>query len=309
LSPDRAGVVGAGKAWAVLLLAAGWGCGPDDVITLGQAPVPAFADAGRRVAAINSADDDDSATLTADLLAIYFSSRRPGGRGGADIWRAIRASRAEAFDPPTLVDAVNSEQDEINPVISPDGLTLWLGSDRASGAGEVDIWRTTRSSRTLEDWTSLENEAALNSPADDLPRPLAQAGLAMPIASRRDGPTYQTYLATRPAAGAPFAAVRPLTYLWQDGIQMADAFLTEDGLLLFFNRQEQAGQGDLFMTWRSSLEQEFRDLVPLVTVNTAADERDPWLSADGLRLFFSSDRRPSTRLDIYATSVELPRFE
>jgi hypothetical protein len=131
----------------------------------------------------------------------------------------------------------------------------------------------------------------------------------MPIASRRDGPIYQTYLASRLAANAPFDAAQPLTDLWQDGTQMEDPFLTEDGLLLFFNRQDQARQGDLFMTWRPSPDQEFRDMVPLVTVNTAADERDPWLSADGQRLFFSSDRRPSTRRDIYATSVELPRFE
>jgi WD40 repeat protein len=279
------------------------------VVTLGQAPVPLFADAGRRVAAINSGDADEDPTLTADLLQIYFSSRRPGGRGDADIWHAARASRADAFDAPALVEAVNSEDDELSPVISPDGLTLWVASNRASGAGNVDVWRSTRSSRTLEDWSPLENETALNSPEDDLPRPLAQAGLVMPIASRRDGPLYQTYLASRPAAHAPFVAVRPLTLLSQEDAQMEDAFLTEDGLLLFFNRQAQAGQGDLFMTWRASLDQEFRDLVPLVTVNTAADERDPWLSADGLRLFFSSDRRPSTRLDIYATSVELPRFE
>jgi Tol biopolymer transport system component len=36
-------------------------------------------------------------------------------------------------------------------------------------------------------------------------------------------------------------------------------------------------------------------------LNTASDERDPWLSPDGTPLFFSSDR--SGRYEIYVASV------
>jgi WD40 repeat protein len=286
------------------------GCGADAVITLGQGPVPAFSDAGRRVAAINSEQDDSGATLTEDLLEIYFTSQRAGGPGQGDVWRATRASRTEPFGAATLLEPANSADRETSPAIEPDGLTLWLGSDRGQPGGDLDIWRMRRSSREADDWGPLENIVELNSDADDLPRPPTLGGLVMPIASRRGGQaTLQTYLASRPAEDAAFDNVRPLTELWQDGISMLDAFLSSDGLLLFYAREEAAGEGDIFMASRRSPEREFRDVVPLSDLNTADAERDPWLSADGKRFFFSSNRRRATALDIYATSVELPRFE
>jgi hypothetical protein len=297
-------------AWLCVLLAPAWGCGADAVITLGQGPVPAFADDGRRVAAINAEQDDESATLTEDLLEIYFSSTRSGGPGQGDVWRATRSSRTEPFGTPTLLAAANSPDRETSPAISSDGLTLWVGSNRERPGGDIDIWRITRSSRELDDWGPIENVVELNSDADDLPRPLARGGLVMPLTSRRGGQaSFQTYLASRTAADAPFDSILPLTSLWQDGASMLEAFMSEDGLLIFFSREAAAGAADIFMAWRRSPQRDFGDVVPLAQVNTADDERDPWLSPDGQRFFFASNRRRATALDIYATSVELPRLE
>jgi len=127
-------------------------CSADDTVTLGRAaPDPLFGDGGRPVDKINSNGDDEDPTLTADLLQIYFTSRRPGGSGNGDIWFATRASRTLPFDIDTLNPAVgeevNSEYQELSPAISRDGLTLWLASDRPGGLGGLDIWQTERSSR------------------------------------------------------------------------------------------------------------------------------------------------------------------
>jgi hypothetical protein len=89
---------------------------------------------------------------------------------------------------------------------------------------------------------------------------------------------------------------------------MAGGFLSEDGRLLFFHRG--ADGGDLYLTWRHSTAEPFDDdPLALDSVNSLSVERDPWVSSDQTRFFFSSDRQPETSLDIFATTLDLPVFE
>jgi hypothetical protein len=85
--------------------------------------------------------------------------------------------------------------------------------------------------------------------------------------------------------------------------------MTNNGMMVFFKREAAEAQGELYMAWRTSLGESFGEAVPLPLVNTSADERDPWVSADGQRLFFASNRRDGEALDIYGTKIELPPFE
>ena len=50
--------------------------------------------------AVNSSADDMLASISADGLALYFNSIRPGGRGGYDIWMSTRASKNAPWGPP-----------------------------------------------------------------------------------------------------------------------------------------------------------------------------------------------------------------
>jgi hypothetical protein len=285
-------------------------CGGDAVLTLGIAgPLPSFGDSGQRVRNINARSSNNyGATLTDDLLEVYFASSRAGGVGSTDIWYARRLSRADPFDPPELVREVSSVLDDVSPAISADGLTLWVGSQREDGQGGMDIWRSTRPDRGAA-WGPMENVEALNSGEDDLPRPIGQNGLVMPLVSTRDSGYAQTYLATREDPGLAFSRVEPLSYLWDTEASMENACLTKDGLLLFFKRAPLGQSGDLFLAWRSSLEEPFRDPIALTAVNSDADDRDPFLSADQFRFFFSSNRDGQAELDIYATSIDLPHFD
>jgi Tol biopolymer transport system component len=70
--------------------------------------------------------------LTADGLTVVFVSNRPGGAGEQDLWISHRASRDDLWGTPTnLGPAVNGEQDDVSPALSPDGLKLyhtrWIG--------------------------------------------------------------------------------------------------------------------------------------------------------------------------------------
>jgi WD40 repeat protein len=285
-------------------------CGGDAIVTLGAGgPVPVFGDAGQRIRNLNLAGTAErDAMLSDDLLQIYFISDRADGGGGGDVWYAERSSRTDAFDRALILPGVNTDAEEASPVIAPDGLTLWLGSRREGGLGGMDVWRATR--QTLEDpWGSLENEAALNSPLDDEPCPLAEAGAVMPIVSNREGGPRQTFLAHRRSSDGTFDAIEALDYLWQPDTSMEDAFVSQDGLLLFFKRAAAGAPGDLFVAWRTSPREPFRESAALPLINSGADDADPFLSADQIRFFFSSDRREGGGLDIYATSVVLPVLE
>jgi hypothetical protein len=311
LASPRQGPVSGRPAWLLpFTLGGAVACGGDAVLTLGiGGPLPSFGDSGQRVRNINAERSNNyGATLTDDLLEIYFASNRAGGVGNADIWHAERLSRADPFDPPELVREVSSVLDDVSPAISADGLTLWVGSQRENGLGGLDVWRTTRHRRG-DPWGPMEDVVALNSEQDDLPRPIGQNGLVMPLASTRDSGYAQTYLAIRTDPGHAFSRVEPLSYLWDAEASMENACLTKDGLLLFFKRAPLGQSGDLFLTWRSSLEEPFRDPIALTAVNSDADDRDPFLSADQVRFFFSSNRDGEVVLDIYATRIDLPHID
>jgi hypothetical protein len=297
----------AGQWLAVVLSAAPClACAEDDTVTLGRAvPDPIFGDQGRLVAAINSPGDDEEPTLTGDLLDMYFTSRRPGP-GNGDVWHAGRSARTLAFGAPELVAEVSTEYQELSPAISPDGLILWLASDRPGTLGDLDIWQFERASREAK-WQGPRNVTGLNSTSDDLPRPLGARGLVMPFASRREGTEYQIYLARRASPQAPFTDFQTTPALRGEG-GMGGAFLTDDGLSLFFQREGEGG-GDLFLAWRRSLQAPFENFVALDGVNGEANERDPFVSGDQTRFFFASNRTAGRGFDIFATTLDLPVFE
>ena len=86
-----------------------------------------------------------------------------------------------------------------------------------------------------------------------------------------------------------------------DGKSTLDGFLTDDGLSLFYVSGPAVGAADIFVASRRSTADPFGAEVLLPELNSPADERDPFLSADGTLFFFSSDR--SGRYEIYSAEV------
>lgn len=74
---------------------------------------------------INSPFYDGCPCLSRDGLTLLFSSDRPGGEGGRDLWRSRRDSIGEPFGPPeNLGGGVNNYKDEISPMLSADNKML-----------------------------------------------------------------------------------------------------------------------------------------------------------------------------------------
>ena len=92
--------------------------------------------------AINSYYDERFPFLTRDGLTLFFSSDNLESMGGYDVFSA-------SFDPDTYTWShpanagfpVNSPLDDTYMVLSPDGMTAYLSSDRKEGYGEKDIYR------------------------------------------------------------------------------------------------------------------------------------------------------------------------
>jgi hypothetical protein len=300
--------------WAGLAIAlAASGCARETIVLGDSAPKPYHFAAAQLVTELAALSRTDNPTLTADLREIFFTSDRVSGNG--DVWFATRAAASGPFGAPAPVLAVNTAGFETSAAIASDGLTLWFGSDRAGGAGGVDVWAAQRPSRDGP-WSTPVNVVALSSPADDIPRPPGQDGLVMPMASGRPTPgnsngEYQTYFAARGSVGAPFAAPVAIPELDYASRSTVDAFLTDDGLTLFFSSAPAAvdagtdggpASSDLYVAWRRSTGEPFSVTQPLDDLNTAGSERDPWLSPDGGTLYFTSDR--SGVLQIYTARVQ-----
>src|SRR5262249_22203708 len=155
---------------------------------------------------------------------------------------------AEPFSAPQMITEIVADGDETSPAISSDGLTLWFGSTRSGGLGEGDIWMSTRASRSAA-WATPVDLAALRSTARDGPRPLGDGTRVMPMSSERtsaDG--YQTFFATARAAGGPLESPTPIPELVVAGLQTVDAFLTDDGLTIFYSRGPSTATSDLFVS-------------------------------------------------------------
>lgn len=278
---------------AVLAPAFTVACGGESVVLGQAAPKPLRFSAPKLVMEIYDVESTDNPTLTDDRLEIYFTSSRVGSLGG-DLWRAKRASVALPFDAPEPLTRLNSDGFESSSAISGDGLTLWFGSDRVL-ENQMSIWVARRPSRSAE-FGLPELVAELDSEFNDVPRPLGQRASVMPVSSNRDGTTgYRTYLARRSEAGV-FGPPKPIPELAFVDKSTTDAWLSPDGLMLLFSSgpfgppEETQPTADLYVAFRKSLSQPFSVVNALSDLNTASDERDPFLCADGSHFYFTSSR-------------------
>lgn len=235
------------------------------------------------VAMLNTTDIEDDPSLTADLLEIYFASDRPGGQG-MDIWRSSRMDPAGSWNAPSVVAVVNSTSEETAPYISRDGLVLWFGSYRL---GELDIWMSTRPNRTAA-WSLPTVVDELRS-ADVDSGPTTDATATLMIMNR--GPasaTLDLYASERASAQDVWSVPVPLTG-FATAADDAGAWLSADGTVIYFasNRAGGLGGRDLYRATRSAPSAIFGNVVPLVEINTAGTDSDPWISDDERFIWFA----------------------
>lgn len=105
---------------------------------------------------INSQYIETSACFSNDTSEIYFSSNRPGGYGGKDIYRIKKLPNGRWGLPYNLGKEINTKYDEDDPFLHPDGVTLFFSSKGHNTIGEYDVFRSTLNTET-NSFTTPEN--------------------------------------------------------------------------------------------------------------------------------------------------------
>ena len=102
---------------------------------------------------INSPQWDSQPSISNDGKTLYFSSTRPGGKGGQDIWFS-RLVNNTWTEPQNLGEPVNTPGAEVSPFLHADGKTLYFASDTHPGFGGLDLFVT---KNTGKGWARPEN--------------------------------------------------------------------------------------------------------------------------------------------------------
>jgi WD40-like Beta Propeller Repeat len=236
-------------------------------------------------------------TLTAAMDELYFSEQVRGAMPEPKRTKVFRAT-GPSWQPQTPLEPLGdlTEPDVSSPAISADGQVLWLGMNTA---GNTDIFKSLRQG---DAWSTPQLVSELSDDMyDDAPRPPAVNGTIMPLSSKRHGgpaPRYQIYLSTRASGDAAWSEPSNalLGTVDSEAFQSADGFLSEKGLELYFSstRDGEHKDSDLYVARRSTLDAAFGEPESLADLNDPdprgpSEERMPWLSPDGSKLYFVSD--------------------
>lgn len=216
-------------------------------------------------------------SLTADEQQLAY---RLVAGGASNVWVAARMSATSFPD---------SEQPVANPLVKEvpeldaDGTLLYYAE---SNGGDTDIAILQRSSPTASDWKGQLPLEGLNTTDYDYPGAPNADGTRMIVRRSTLRPVMAELVELEKQAGG--WVVVPQTMMILDMyLQPNNAQLSPDGLRVAFS-SFQEGTSDLYVATRAGLGDPFTNITPIVELNTPdANESDPWLSADGNRLYFS----------------------
>lgn len=122
--------------------------------------------------------------------SVYFSSRRPGGLGQSDIWRAQRLPDGSFAEPVNLGAPINSEHSEGDTWVAPDETLLVLTSYRPGGSGSGDLYVSRREPGGA--WSSPRNLGPTINSADLDFCPMATPDGRILFFSRRVGDSWDS---------------------------------------------------------------------------------------------------------------------
>ena len=109
---------------------------------------------------INTEFWESSPSLSSDKNTLYFSSDRPGGYGGKDLYVSHHLSNGKWSEALNMGSSVNTTGDELAPFIHADNNTLYFTSDGLPGYGGSDLFVMRRKNAPEshgDEWNAPEN--------------------------------------------------------------------------------------------------------------------------------------------------------
>jgi hypothetical protein len=250
---------------------------------------------------LNTQYNDTYAVLTADGLTIYFTSDRPGGLGGDDLWVSRRESTDAPWGEPENLAILNSPFNDSLSVLSTSENIMYFHSDRPGGCGAGDLWRSQRNPVRGE-WTAPVNMGCVVNTAatETAPSFYANDDLGLTtiyFGSNRPGgigdfdiyETTSTDEDLESAVFGPGVLVPELSSLGRD----TRTSVRRDGREIFITSNRTGGVGGLDIwaaTREDSSDRWSTPVNPGPPLNSAADDGSPALSRNGTTLYFFSTR-------------------
>lgn len=116
--------------------------------------------------AFNSNSWDGQPCFGLDGLTLFYSSSRPGGMGGRDIWYVYQIAEGRWSNPINAGSAINTADDEESPFVHFDGQTIYFMRNGKEGLGGYDLYISRKGIDGK--WQKAENLGTpINSGADE----------------------------------------------------------------------------------------------------------------------------------------------
>jgi Tol biopolymer transport system component len=243
-------------------------------------------------------------SVSSDGLTLFFSdgffgAPRPGGVGAMDVWISHRETLDDPFGEPINLNnawpgtQVNTASMEGMASISADwpaaGSKLYYGT---LGNGGGDIWEATWVPEFTGPEVTFGTPERVGPPISVSGRPeyfpsLSTDALTMyfvPDTSSQN----DIYISTRATTSDAWATPRRIEPGVLSGSSDGGPDISYDGLTLLFQSDRPGGRGqlDIWMSTRESVDAPWQRPVNMEVLNSPVRDSEPFLSADGLSLYF-----------------------
>ena len=204
-------------------------------------------------------------------------------------------AEAEWSEPVHLDAPINSPSADLGPDMSPDELSLYFGSDRSGGPGDVDLWAVHRDCVGCPWGTPFV--LSISSPESDGEPSFSPDGRYLFFSSNRDGSiagsddiwvSYREDITDDQGWGPPVNLGPGVNTAAHETGPVYVPALRPEGANLYFVRG--FGGGDIYRALVDLDGRTFGDATPVVELNSTAVERSPAIRHDGKEIFFGSVR-------------------
>lgn len=216
-----------------------------------------------------------------------------------------------ASKPENLGDAINTIYDEVAPMISPDGRTIYFvrkfAPENVGGINdEDDIWYSTLDENGK--WTPARNIGIpLNNKYNNFVQSITPDGNQLLLANvyNKDGSTAPgVSLTYKTRQGWAFPEKQSIDDFYNMS-PYANYFLSNDGqfLIMALERKDSYGGLDLYVSFRKGDNRWSKPINLGPTINTRVNDYSPFLAADGVTLYYSTSGKSGYgKEDIFVTT-------
>lgn len=213
-----------------------------------------------------------------------------------DAARLNAFTNSEWSEPVHLPAPINSSSTELGAQLSPDGLSIYFGSERTGGHGNVDIWAVRRECIDCP-WGSAVN-LNINSGESDGGPAFSPDGHLLFFSSNREGGkggddiwvSYRDDISDDQGWQAPVDLGTGVNTNDHETGPFYVPALNAEGANLYFVRGGVTANSDIYKALVTLDGETVGDAVPVVELNSTAPEAEPALSHDGKEIFFHSAR-------------------